>query len=296
MPVPAQVSALVAGAAVQIMRSPATGSERHADAQADAVELLDIATDGASADRAPTSDERAVFDDLLERRLRGEPMALLRGYVDFMGMELAVEPGVFAPRTSSEALVKAAVNRLKGRRTPTAVDVATGAGPVALGIGRAVPRARVVGTDISADALRIARGNARRVQVPNVSFRRGDLLSGLPRGLRGAVDVITCHPPYVPLAEVDTLPAEISRYEPSHTLTDGSDDGMGMVRLLAESAPIWLRPGGWLLVEVSPDRGRLAMAAFRRHLVEVATLGDRRDYTRVVAGQVRRRLDNSEQG
>ncbi|HET9052457.1 MAG TPA: HemK/PrmC family methyltransferase [Candidatus Dormibacteraeota bacterium] len=289
MPVPDEVARLVTSAAERIRVSPATGTESMPEARADAIELLDMATGGATADRAPTREERAAFDGLLRRRLRGEPMALLRGNVEFMGMELTVEPGVFAPRSSTTALVTAAVNRLRARRAPTAVDVATGAGPVALGVGRAVARARVVGTDVSPDAVRVARANARRLHLTNVSFRRGDVLRGLPSTLRGHVDVITCHPPYVPTGEVDQLPDEVSRYEPAHTLTDGSPDGLGMVRDLAGAAGLWLRPGGWLLVEVSPDRARGAATAFRRHLTEVSVSGARGDVTRIVAAQAARR-------
>ena len=285
MPAPAEVSALVHDAAHRIRHSTATGTLSMFDARADAVELLDIATDGAGSDRVPTRDERRRFDALLKRRLRGEPMALILGHVDFMGLRIAVRPGVFAPRQSSTILAMLAMSRLRRRSDPVAVDVATGAGPIAIAVARSVPAARVIGTDIAADAVDQARANARANGVGNVRFRRADVLDGLPRDLRGGVDVITSHPPYVPSPEVDQLPVEVAAFEPEHTLTDGSDDGLGLVRRLALGSAEWLRPGGWLLVELSPDRARAAAAAFRRHLVSVRTIGARGDITRVVSGR-----------
>jgi release factor glutamine methyltransferase len=287
MPVPADVTSLIADAAQRIRHSPATGTASMMEARVDAIEILDLATDGTGSDRVPTKAERKRFDALLARRLRGEPMALLIGHVDFMGLQVDIRPGVFAPRQSSAMAVMLAVSRLRRRRAPLAVDVATGAGPIALGIARSVRAARVYGTDISADAIDQARANARRLGLRNVTFRRGDVLGGLPRALRGAVDVITSHPPYVPSGEVGLLPDEVSQYEPEHTLTDGSDDGLAIVRSLVEQAPDWLRPGGWLLVELSPDRVRRATAVFRRHLVSVRSIGARGDVTRIVSGRRR---------
>jgi release factor glutamine methyltransferase len=285
MPAPAEVASLVTDAAGRIHRSPATGTESMLDARADAVELLDIATDGRGADVVPTRAERRRFDALLARRLRGEPMALIIGHVDFMGLHLGVRPGVFAPRQSSGIVVMLAVSRLRQRQLPTAVDVATGAGPIALAIARGARHARVYGTDIAADAVEQARANARANGLRNVHFRRGDVLGGLPRAIRGGVDVITAHPPYVPSGELGLLPDEVANYEPEHTLTDGSPDGLELVRRLAEQSADWLRPGGWLLVELSPDRVRGATAIFRRHLVSVHAVGARGDVTRVVTGR-----------
>lgn len=255
------------------------------DARADAVELLDLATDGTGSDRVPTKEERKKFKALLKRRLDGEPMALIIGYVDFMGLRFNVRPGVFAPRQSSTITSMLAISRLRRRATPVAIDVATGAGPIAIAVARAVPKARVYGTDIAADAIKQSRENARANGIRNVHFRRSDVLSGLPRELKGNVDVITSHPPYVPVDEVVDLPVEVSAFEPEHTLTDQSDDGLGIVRQLARESAEWLRPGGWLLIELSPDRARPAAAALRRHLSSVRTLGERGDVTRVVSGR-----------
>jgi release factor glutamine methyltransferase len=196
------------------------------------------------------------FWALVRRRAGGEPMAHILGWTEFRDLRLRVRPGAFVPRQSSEFTVQQAVRRLRGRRHPVAVDLATGIGPIALAIAAAVPRARVIGADISEDALRQARTNARELGLSNVTFRRGDLYDAVPRSFRGAVDVVTAHVPYVPRSEVRDLPLEIRGFEPEDTLTDFSDHGMTLLERAAAEGQEWLRPGGWLLLEVSPDFAR----------------------------------------
>jgi release factor glutamine methyltransferase len=165
------------------------------------------------------------------------------------------------------------------------VDVATGAGPVALSIANEVPSATVFGTDIGSEAVDLARANARRLKL-HVRFVVADGLAGLPRSFRGAVDVITLHPPYVPIDEVDDLPDEFRRSEPLYTHSDGSDDGMQLVRETASRSQGWLKTGGWLAVEVSPDVSRTVAAILRAaHLRDVRITGTRPWGTRVIVGR-----------
>jgi len=224
---------------------------------------------------------------LIRRRAGGEPMAHILGWTVFRGLRLSVRPGAFVPRQSSELLASRAVNRLRARTRPVAVDLATGIGPVALAVADAVPAAEVHGTDISEDAVRQARANARSLGLSNAAFHRGDLFAPLPASLREGVDLITVHPPYVPRREVGDLPIEVRGFEPEDTLTDFSPDGMGLLERAAAQAPEWLRPGGWLLVEVSPDRarsvrGRLIRSGYR----DVRSTRGWPDITRVVVGKV----------
>ncbi|HEX6401189.1 MAG TPA: HemK/PrmC family methyltransferase [Actinomycetota bacterium] len=197
--------------------------------------------------------ERRRFEGLVRRRATGEPIALIKGYTEFRGLELAVKPGVFVPRDASEFLAEQAIRRLRRRRRPVHVDLATGAGTIAIAVAHDVRTATVVGTDLSADAVRLARRNAERLRV-RARFVQGDLFSGLPRRLAGTVDVITLHPPYVPKRELKDLPGEIRDWEPEHTLTDRSPDGLSLITRTAREAPTWLSPDGWLLLEVSSDR------------------------------------------
>ena len=225
--------------------------------------------------------------DLAARRVEGEPMALLRGWIDFRGIRIELRPGVFTPRLSSEFMAGEVIRRLRKRRRAMMVDVACGVGPVALSVAHSVPAAEVWGLDISDDAVDLGRHNARRLKLRNVTFKAGDLLAPLPSRLHDAVDVVSIHPPYVGRPLLRTLPAEIARYEPLHSLTDNSDDGLGLVRRVAADSPLYLRRGAWLLVEVSPDLAR-SVAAIMRHegFEEVRSLREGGGaVTRVVAGR-----------
>ena len=223
---------------------------------------------------------------MIARRAAGEPVQLIKGYAVFRGLEISARPGVFVPRDSTEFLAEQAIRRLRGRRRPTAVDIATGGGTVALAIASEVRGARVFGTDISAVAVRVARANASNLRL-RATFRVGDLFGALPSELEQQVDVVTLHPPYVPKGEMRDLPDEVRKFEPVHTLTDRSPDGLGLIGRTAEGAPRWLRPGGWLLIEVSPDRARAVATLMRRHgFGDVRSTVDRGfKVTRVVVGR-----------
>jgi len=228
----------------------------------------------------------ARFWVLVERRATGEPIPYIKGYTEFRDLEILVEPGVFVPRDSSEFLAEQAVRRLRGRRKPVHVDLATGAGTVALAVAHEVPKARVFGTDLAEDAVRLARRNATRLGL-QARFKAGDLFESLPKELRGGVDVITIHPPYVAAGEVEDLPDEIKEWEPTHTLTDQSDDGLGLVRRTAEESPSWLRKNGWLLMETDPDRAKDVKKVYRAggfRDVE-STKGGWLKVTRVIVGR-----------
>lgn len=229
---------------------------------------------------------RRSFEALIERRCTGEPIPLITGSTDFLGLDILAAPGVFVPRDSSEFLAIQAIRRLKGRRKPVHVDLATGGGTIALAVADRVKRARVYGTDVAADAVKLARRNAKRLGL-RASFVRGDLFGGLPEGLRARVDVVTIHPPYVPVGEVDDLPDEVRRWEPSHTLTDGSIDGMGLVRRTVEEGPDWLVKDGWVLIETDPDAARdVKRVMTRGGFRDVrSTKGGELKVTRVVVGR-----------
>ena len=226
------------------------------------------------------------FRRLIDRRAEGEPTQFIKGYAEFRGLRLIARPGVFVPRDSTEFLAEQAVRRLRARRRGAAVDIATGGGTVALAIANETRGIDVYGADISPDAIRIARANARALRL-RAMFVAGDLFEPLPRRLRGHVDVVTLHPPYVARGELKDLPDEIRRFEPPHTLTDRSVDGLGLVERTASAARGWLAPRGWLLIEVSPDRARSVMAVLRRNgYTDVrSTVGGDLRVTRVVVGR-----------
>lgn len=229
---------------------------------------------------------RRRFEEMVARRATGEPIPFIKGYAEFRGLELIARPGVFVPRDSSEFLAEQAIRRLRRRKAPVAVDLATGGGTIALAVANEVPKAAVYGTDLSDDAIELARKNAKRLRL-RAHFRQGDLFGALPKKLRGMVDVITLHPPYVASGELDELPDEIREWEPVHTLTDRSDDGLGLIRRTVDEAPAWLRSRGWLLMEVDPDRARDVMPVYRRGGFRdvKSTKGGELKVTRVIVGR-----------
>jgi len=223
----------------------------------DAWELLDHANGEELnyGDEVDPAVER-LFWRLIRRRATGEPVAYLVGWIEFRDFKLGIKPGMFVPRLTSEFLASQAIRRLHGRCSPVHVDLATGIGPIPLSTARAVTQARVWGLDISAKALAQARVNALSLGLKNATFRKSDMFAKLPRSLQGGVDVVTIHPPYVPRKVVADLPIEVKKFEPGHTLTDGSVDGLGLVRRVVSEGRDWLRPGGWLLIEITPDEFR----------------------------------------
>jgi release factor glutamine methyltransferase len=283
-------SEVLADAVVRLKASTAIDHWQRDREQIEADELLRFAM---GVDRVGSSDEvplavRRRFGRMIDRRASGEPVQLITGHAVFRGLEIEARPGVFVPRDSTEFLAEQAARRLHGRLRPVAVDLATGGGAVALSIANEVPGARVFGSDISSAAVRVARHNAEALRL-RATFVRGDLFGGLPRRIASEVDVITLHPPYVARGEMRELPEEILRFEPAHTLTDRSFDGLGLVGRTVAEAPSWLRPGGWLLIEVSPDRARPVASVMRMGgFADVRSTMDRGfKVTRVLVGRLK---------
>lgn len=288
---PASAGSLLAWGRDRLRASPAIDHWHAAIAREDAEDLLALALgvaveelDGAAS--VPPRRERR-YRESIERRAGGEPVALIRGWVEFAGLRLRVRAGVFVPRGSSELLAQEAISALRRRRSPVLVDVACGAAPVACAVAAARPSAQVWGVDIDPAAVGLARLNVRRHHLANVHLRVSDLLDALPSRLHGQVVAFTIHPPYVGRAEVSGLPREIRRFEPRHTLTDGSEDGLGLVRSLLAEAPAWLRRDGSVLVEVAPYLSRSVQALMRRDGLEVSVAADPGGITRVIRGRLR---------
>jgi release factor glutamine methyltransferase len=213
------VQALAAGGAID----PAT--------EADA--LLDASNAGVG-----------LLEELLARRLAGEPLAWLIGWVRFCATRIRVDPGVFVPRPQTEALAHRAVALLPA--DGIAVDLCAGSGAVAVILGAARPRATVIATDIDPVAIACAHRNG-------VEALLGDLDEPLPPALRGRVDVVTAVVPYVPTEELHLLPRDVLAHEPCRSL-DGGPRGTEVLERAARAAARWLRPGGSVLLELGGDQ------------------------------------------
>ena len=193
----------------------------------------------------------------MARRIAGEPLEHLLGRVEFCGLRLAVEPGVFVPRSRTALLVDQALSALREHPSedPVAVDLCCGCGAVGAALLAARPDLDLHAADVDAAAVRSARRN-----LPPDRVHRGDLYSALPARLRGRVDVLVANAPYVPTDDIALMPPEARDHEP-RTALDGGDDGLDVLRRVVAGAPDWLRPGGTLLVESSSGQAPALAAA-----------------------------------
>jgi release factor glutamine methyltransferase len=202
--------------------------------------------------------DAAALDQMVERRVGGEPLEHVLGWAELRGRRIAVEPGVFVPRRRSELLAAEAVAVAPGGAV--VVDLCCGSGAVGTVVTAEVEGVELHAADIDAVAVRCAR---RNVAAVGGQVHRGDLYAALPAGLRGRVDVLVANAPYVPTAEVGLLPREARLHEPGAAL-DGGADGLDVQRRVIAAAPAWLAPGGTLLIETSGLQAPATAAAFVR--------------------------------
>jgi release factor glutamine methyltransferase len=198
--------------------------------------------------RSETADERfrVRYDELLQRRLRREPVAYIRGVQEFWGREFAVTPSVLIPRPETELLVEEALGFLARYPTATVVDIGTGSGCIAVTLARECPAAIVYAVDISPPALSVARENAARHHAADrMHFVEGAYLGDTPR----PVDLIVSNPPYVADYQRPGLAPEVREFEPAVALF-GGNDGWRDIRHIVRDAATALRPGGMLMMEL----------------------------------------------
>jgi release factor glutamine methyltransferase len=220
-----------------------------ASARLDAELLLEYVT-GLSRTDFRAAPERALpaaagwsFQQLIRRRLQGEPVAYIRGQQEFWSLLLEVTPAVLIPRPETELVVERTLAQLR----PDAMEVAdlgTGSGAIALAIASERPALQVTGVDVSAEAVEIATRNAARLQIRNVSFERGSWFTPLA-GRR--FDVVASNPPYVARGDAD-LAVGVSRFEPEGALIPGAT-GLEAIEQIVAQAGAHLRRGGWLILE-----------------------------------------------
>ncbi|MGH2660786.1 MAG: N5-glutamine methyltransferase family protein [Actinomycetota bacterium] len=183
-------------------------------------------------------------EELIARRLRGEPLAWITEWVRFCGVPVRVDPGVFVPRPHTEALARRAISLLPA--VGIAIDLCTGSGAVAAVLGSARPRAAVVATDVDPVAVACARRNGVHALV-------GSLDEPLSSWWRDRVDVMTAVVPYVPTEQLHLLPRDVLANEPRRAL-DGGRRGTTVLVRAAEAAARWLRPDGSVLLEIGGDQ------------------------------------------
>lgn len=197
-----------------------------------------------------------AYAERIARRARGVPVAYLTGEKGFWSLTLKVTPAVLVPRPETELLVEWALELLPPRGARVA-DLGTGSGAIALALATELPQAQVIATDLEAEALAVARENARTLGLRNVEFRQGHWFEPVAGG---RFDLILANPPYI--AARDPHLEQLSA-EPLVALTDGGD-GLNALREIVGAAAAHLRPGGALLVEHGHDQGAAVRELFAR--------------------------------
>ena len=201
----------------------------------------------AHEDEPLAADAAGPFCDLIERRLAGEPIQYITGEAEFYGLPFHVNRDVLIPRPETEHLVEKVMALAAEFVRPKIVDVGTGSGAIAVALAHALPFAVITATDISADALAVAKANAARNGVADrVRFFKGDLLEAVAGE---HFDIVISNPPYVPESDRTTLDVEVRDYEPAQALFAG-EDGLQIYRRLIPAAFDALVPGGYLALEI----------------------------------------------
>jgi release factor glutamine methyltransferase len=229
-------------------------------------------------DRPLREEELEPIRALLRRRAAGEPVAYLVGRREFYGRGFRVTPAVLIPRPDTETLIEAA---LQHGATHIA-DVGTGSGCIAVTMACELPEARVVASDVSQDALDVARENARRHGVEErITFVQGEWTA--PLRAHAPFDMLLSNPPYVSEAELPELAEDVRNYEP-HTALVAADEGMDAYRRIFDGVATLLAPRAYVAVEVDPRRAGAVEALLREHLPAAQTrrIHDLTDRDRVV--------------
>ncbi len=206
----------------------------------------------AHLDAPLTRDELERYRAAIERRAAGVPVAYLRGYKEFFGLRFAVDPRVLIPRPETEVLVEAVLAYVRETGRIRVVDVGTGSGAIAVAVAASEPRARVIATDVSADALEVARANAAAHGVADrIDLREGDLLAPI----EGEADAVAANLPYLRADAVEHLTGERTSlaFEPRVAVVSGPD-GLDVIRRCTDQLPAKLAPDGAAFFECDPPQ------------------------------------------
>ncbi len=226
-------------------------------------------------ERVLTEEDAAGFENLLERRCQGEPVAYIIGVKEFWSLLFKVNREVLIPRPETEILVEEALQVVKDAAwtVPRILEIGVGSGAVTVALAKELPEAMLTATDIAAGALALARENARRHGVAEcIDFRGGDLW--MP--VEGTFDLIVSNPPYIPAAEFSRLPRSVKDYEPRQALLAGAA-GTAYHRAIIDGGVQHLKKGGWLLMELGEGQGA-ELTEILRQAVVYENIALRSDY------------------
>lgn len=229
------------------------------------------------------SDEQASnYQALIDRRVTGEPVAHILGRREFWSLDLAVTPDTLIPRPDTERLVELALELIPVDAAWAIADLGTGSGAIALALASERPGCRIVASDASAAALRVAQGNAERLGLDTIAFMQGDWCAALGDE---RFELIVSNPPYIPAADPHLQQGDV-RFDPSTALVSG-EDGLDDIRLIAAQARHHLHPGGWLLIEHGYDQAQAAVDILQQQGFQVVEdIDDWAGQPRVVRGRL----------
>lgn len=194
------------------------------------------------------------FRESLLRRGSGEPIQYITGKLEWLNFQIRLTRGVFVPRPETETMVEAVVELPEKRGFSVCLDVGTGCGNIAISLARLIPGAHIYASDVSFEALLMARENARSDGLSRrVSFINGDLLEPFRRD--AGIDLIVSNPPYIRSGDLSLLPTEVRSWEPRLSL-DGGEDGLQVIRRLIQDSRSMLKRGGMLVLEIGEDQAR----------------------------------------
>jgi release factor glutamine methyltransferase len=217
----------------------------------------------------------------LAERARGVPAQYITGHQEFWGMDLIVSPAVLIPRPETEHILETVLELARDRPPLRVVDVGTGSGCLALALAKELPRVEIHATEISAEALEIARANAARLQLQaRIQFQQTDLLAGMEDS---AFDYVVSNPPYIGEWEADSVEAQVRRFEPRLALFAGPSGMEVFARLIPQAHKV-LKPGGWLVMEMGQS-SRDQVCELLRDWEEIRITNDLQGIARVVAAR-----------
>jgi release factor glutamine methyltransferase len=204
-------------------------------------------------------EEEKRFRDFIARRARREPFQYIVGRQEFYGLDFAVTKDVLIPRPETEMIVEAAIEILQAKVNSKFCEVGIGSGCIAVSILHQVETANAIGLDISEQALAVARRNAEKHRVlKRLELRISNIFENLPDG---KLDLIASNPPYIPRDDIKTLQAEVRDFEPRAALTDGGG-GLSIIEKIIVGAPRFLKPSGFLLMEIGINQANAVEAMF----------------------------------
>jgi release factor glutamine methyltransferase len=239
----------------------------------------------AHSEHEPSAEEEKLFQSILDRRAKREPFQYITGRQEFYGLEFEVTPDVLIPRPETELIVENAIEILCGKPSASICEIGVGSGCISISILHEVKTANAIGLDISEKALEIAQRNAQLHHVAErVSFKSSNIFDELKDE---KFDLIVSNPPYIPLADIENLQAEVRDFEPLNALTDDRN-GLSIIKKIIDRSPDFLKPDGFLLMEIGFGQSEKVREMFSSNIWQtIEFLNDLQGIPRTVKARIK---------